>query len=62
MKRGRESLRLNNAAGWTDEVTDPRGIQTKTFYDNLGRTTKSVQAYDGGAITNTANPKGSGVF
>ncbi len=30
-----------NAAGWVDTVTDPRGIQSKTFYDNLGRTTKS---------------------
>jgi YD repeat-containing protein len=44
-----------DTARWVDTVTDPRGIQGKTFYDNLGRTTKSVSAYDGGAITNNTN-------
>jgi RHS repeat-associated protein len=38
-----------NAAGWLDTTTDPRGIVAKSFYDNLGRVTKSVEAYvDGG--------------
>jgi YD repeat-containing protein len=44
-----------DTARWVDTVTDARGIQSKTFYDNLGRTTKSVAAYDGGAITNNTN-------
>jgi len=41
------------AAGWVDTVTDPRGLVTKTFEDNLGRTTKTVEAYDGGSQTNS---------
>jgi YD repeat-containing protein len=44
-----------NLAGWVDTVTDPRTIQTKTVYDALGRTTKTVEAYDGGAQTATTN-------
>jgi len=36
-----------NAAGENDTVTDPRGITSKTFYDNLGRTLFSVAAWDG---------------
>jgi RHS repeat-associated protein len=32
-------------AGWVDTATDPRGIQTKYFYDNLGRVTKTIQDY-----------------
>jgi RHS repeat-associated protein len=35
-----------NPAGWVDTTMDPRGIQTNDYYDNLGRTTKTVQAYD----------------
>jgi hypothetical protein len=49
-----------NAAGWVDTVTDPRGIQSKTFYDNLGRRTKSVAAYDGGpSPTTPTRPRNS---
>jgi RHS repeat-associated protein len=44
-----------NAAGWQDTVTDPRGLVSKSFYDNLGQVTKAVEAYDGGAQTNTTN-------
>jgi RHS repeat-associated protein len=44
-----------NSAGWIDTVTDPRNLVTKSFQDNLGRTTKSVAAYDGGAETSTTN-------
>jgi RHS repeat-associated protein len=44
-----------NPAGWVDTVTDPRAIATKTIYDALGRTTKTVEAYDGGAQTATTN-------
>src|SRR5260370_28279806 len=45
----------SSAAGSVDSTTDPRGIVTKNFYDNLGRTTKTVEAYDGGSITNNTN-------
>src|SRR5262249_4312490 len=38
-----------------DTVTDPRGLVAKTVQDNLGRTTKTVEAYDGGAQANTTN-------
>jgi RHS repeat-associated protein len=44
-----------NPAGWVDTVTDPRNIQAKDFYDNLGRVTKTVEAYDGGSITSNTN-------
>jgi hypothetical protein len=33
-----------NAAGWVESVTDPRAIVTKTFYDNLQRKVKIIQA------------------
>jgi RHS repeat-associated protein len=37
-----------NAAGWVQDVTDPRGIDGRTLYDNLGRTTKTIADYTGG--------------
>jgi YD repeat-containing protein len=37
-----------NAAGWVQDATDPRGLVTRTLYDNLGRTTKSIADYTGG--------------
>jgi RHS repeat-associated protein len=43
------------SAGFLDSTTDPRGIVTKHYYDNLGRETKTVEAYDGGAQTATTN-------
>ena len=30
-----------NPAGWVQDVTDPKGIDTRTLYDALGRTTKT---------------------
>jgi RHS repeat-associated protein len=42
-------------AGFVDSTTDPRGLVTKDFYDNLGRVTKAVQAYDGGSETNNTD-------
>jgi RHS repeat-associated protein len=42
-------------AGFVDSTTDPRGLVTKDFYDNLGRMTKEVAAYDGGSETNSTN-------
>ena len=38
-----------NSAGWVQDVTDPRGIDTRTLYDALGRTTETIQAYTGAA-------------
>ena len=40
-----------NAAGWLSSVTDPRGIVTQTGYDNLGRTTQTVEDYTNGVPT-----------
>lgn len=43
-----------NTAGWVESMTDPRGIIDKIFYDNLGRTTKTIEAYvDGTPDTNS---------
>jgi RHS repeat-associated protein len=40
-----------NAAGWVQDVTDPRGIVGRTLYDALGRTTKSIANYTGNPET-----------
>ena len=37
-----------NAAGLIETVTDPKGIVTKTIYDNLGRTLYSIAAWTTG--------------
>jgi RHS repeat-associated protein len=44
-----------NAAGWQETVTDPKGLVSKAFYDNLGRATKSVEDYTDGVVTDTSN-------
>jgi RHS repeat-associated protein len=44
-----------NAAGWAETVTDARGIVGKTYYDNLGRTVKAIDAYTDGTPTNNTN-------
>jgi RHS repeat-associated protein len=44
-----------NAAGWVETTTDPRGIQGKQFYDNLGRVSKTVEAYTDGTPTDNTN-------
>jgi RHS repeat-associated protein len=36
-------------AGWLETTTDPKGIVSKTFYDNLGRVTKTIENYVDGA-------------
>ena len=43
------------AAGWVLDVTDPRGIVTDNQYDNLGRVTQTIEAYDGGCETDSTN-------
>jgi YD repeat-containing protein len=40
-----------NPAGWVQDVTDPRGIDARTLYDNLGRTTKTISNYTGNPET-----------
>jgi RHS repeat-associated protein len=42
-----------NSAGWVETTTDPRGLVGKTFYDNLGRTTKTVENYVDGTPSNS---------
>jgi RHS repeat-associated protein len=37
-----------NAAGWVQDVTDPRGLIMHTLYDNLGRTTATTENYSPG--------------
>src|SRR5262249_39970132 len=44
-----------NGAGWVDTTTDPKGLVSKTFYDNLGRRTKQVEDYTDGVVTNNTN-------
>ncbi len=42
-----------NAAGWVEDVTDPKGIVFRQTYDALARVTKQVEAYtDGTPSTN----------
>ena len=42
-----------NAAGEVAIVTDPNNIKTETFYDNLGRTTKTIANYVDGTPSNS---------
>jgi len=41
-----------NAAGLVETTTDPRGIVSKQYYDNLGQTIKTIQAYVDGTPSN----------
>jgi RHS repeat-associated protein len=41
--------------GWVLDVTDPRGITTRTLYDNLGRKTKIIAAFTGGQETSSSD-------
>jgi RHS repeat-associated protein len=42
-----------NAAAWAETQTDPRGIAGKTYYDNLGRIIKTIEAYTDGTPSNS---------
>jgi RHS repeat-associated protein len=44
-----------NDAGWVQDVTDPRGLDTRTLYDALGRTTATIQNYTDGVPTTNTN-------
>jgi hypothetical protein len=43
------------SAGYVDEVTDPKGIVSKTYHDVAGRTTKTIAAYTNGTPTASSN-------
>ena len=43
------------ASGLPQDVTDSKGILTKTTYDSLGRATRIVENYTNGIVTDTAN-------
>jgi RHS repeat-associated protein len=42
-----------NSAGLPSDVTDPRGLLTKTYFDLLGRTTKTIENYVDGVVSDT---------
>jgi YD repeat-containing protein len=44
-----------NDMGLVQDVTDPQGIVNRTLYDNLGRTTKTIQNYTDGTETAESN-------
>jgi RHS repeat-associated protein len=44
-----------NAAGWVQDVVDPRGLDLRTSYDNLGRKTQTIEDYTNGTPTATSN-------
>ena len=44
-----------NDAGWVATTTDPRGIQTNDYYDNLGEVTKTIEDYTDGTPTDNTN-------
>jgi YD repeat-containing protein len=45
-----------DAAGRTQTVTDPKAVTTKTFYDDLGRRTATVEDYKAGSDYWTVEP------
>jgi YD repeat-containing protein len=44
-----------NAAGWVQDTIDPRGIDARTEYDALGRTTETIANYTGNPETNDSD-------
>ncbi|HEV3447791.1 MAG TPA: DUF4214 domain-containing protein [Gemmataceae bacterium] len=42
-------------AGWLQDVTDPRGIDTRTVYNALHETTQTIQDYTNGTPTSNTN-------
>src|SRR5262249_20369289 len=41
-----------SAPGWVQDSTDPRGLVSRTGYDNLGRVTQAVENYVDGVPSN----------
>jgi RHS repeat-associated protein len=44
-----------NTAGWMQDTIDPRGLDTRTEYDALGRTTATIANYTGNPETNNSD-------
>ncbi len=44
-----------NGMGQVQDVTDPMGIVNRTYYDNLGRATETIQDYTDGTETDESN-------
>lgn len=44
-----------NAAGWVQDTVDPRGIDDRTLYDALQRTTETIDDYTNGTPTDSSN-------
>ncbi len=44
-----------NAQGLPEDVIDPKGIDTRTLYDALGRTTETIVDYTDGTPTDSSN-------
>ena len=44
-----------NAAGEVQDVVDPMGIDARTYYDALGRTTETIENYTGASETATSD-------
>ena len=43
------------ASGLLQEITDPKGLISRTSYDNLGRVIQTVENYTNGTVTDTSN-------
>jgi RHS repeat-associated protein len=44
-----------NGAGYVQDIIDPQGIDDRMLYDNLGRTTETIQDYTDGTETADSN-------
>ncbi|HEX8523203.1 MAG TPA: RHS repeat-associated core domain-containing protein, partial [Tepidisphaeraceae bacterium] len=44
-----------DAAGKLFKVIDPRGIESRTFYDAMGRSTRTIEGYTNGTPTDSSN-------
>lgn len=44
-----------NAAGWVQDTVDPKGIDDRTLYDALQRTTETIDDYTDGIPTDSSN-------
>ena len=46
---------IYNDAGWPEDEIDPRGIDTRTYYDNLGRAVITISGYTDGTPTDDSD-------
>ncbi len=50
-----ETQDFYDAAGWLQDVIDPRGIDYRTLYDGMGRIVESIDDYTNGVPTTSSN-------